>query len=210
MVEYMDVVIGRLVDKLEELGLRENTLILFLGDNGSPREITSLVNSHAMQGGKGKSTEAGTHVPLIANWPGTIAPGSVSDDMVDCGDFIPTMMEAAGVPLPEGEIFDGTSFLPQLRGERGNPHEWLYFYHNPLPGWGKKGYRLQRWVQDKRFKLYDDGQFFDYQADVLEERPIAEGTGGPEAEAARRKLQSVLERMLQEEKLSQGTEKEVR
>ncbi len=205
MVEYMDVVVGRLVDKLDELGLRENTLILFLGDNGSPREITSLVNSHEMRGGKGHSTEAGTHVPLIANWLGTAPQGSVCDDMVDCSDFLPTMLEMAGAPRPAGTILDGISFLPQLRGEQGTPHEWLYFYHNPLPGWGKVGYRLQRWAQDKTWKLYDDGRLFNYQTDVLEEQPFAPGAGSAEAEAARQTLQSVIDQMLQQERLPQDS-----
>jgi arylsulfatase A-like enzyme len=199
MVEYMDEVVGRIVDKLDELGLRENTLILFLGDNGSPREITSLVNNHALRGGKGYSTEAGTHVPLVANWPGTISPGNVCDDMVDCGDFLPTLLETAGAPLPEGEILDGTSFLPQLCGAAGTPHNWLYFYHDPLPGWGKKGYRRQRWVQDKTFKLYDDGRLFNYQTDVLETNPIAAGSGPPAAEVARQTLQPVLDQMQRQE-----------
>lgn len=202
MVEYMDVVIGRIVDKLDELGLREDTLLIFLGDNGSPREITSLVNSHEMRGGKGHSTEAGTHVPLVANWLGTTPAGHVCDDMVDCSDFLPTLMEMAGATLPEDDVFDGLSFLPQLHGEAGNPHEWLYFYHDPLPGWGKTNYRLQRWAQDKQWKLYDDGQLFDYGADVLEEHPIAPGTGTPQAEAARQTLRGVIEGMRRQERVS--------
>ena len=201
MVEYMDVVVGRIVDRLEQLGLRENTLVLFLGDNGSPREVTSLVNSHALRGGKGKSTEAGTHVPLVANWPGTTPQGSVCEDMVDCSDFLPTMLEMAGAPLPAGEIFDGISYLPQLQGKPGNPHEWLYFWHNPLPGWGKEAYRLQRWAQDKQWKLYDDGRLFNYQTDVLEEHPIAPGAGNPAAESARQTLQPVIDQMQRQERV---------
>lgn len=218
MVEYMDVAVGRIVDKLDELKLRENTLILFLGDNGSPREVTSLVNNHDMsrtnnagqemiKGGKGYSTEAGTHVPLVANWLGTSPHGSVCDDMVDCSDFLPTMMEMAGASLPEESVFDGVSFLPQLQGKQGRPHEWLYFYHNPLPGWGKEGYFLQRWAQDKQWKLYDDGHLVNYEADVLEEHPIAAGTGKPEAEAARMTLQSIIDKMQQQECLLDSPER---
>lgn len=203
MVEYTDVLVGRIVDKLDQLGLRDNTLVLFLGDNGSPREVTSRVNSHEMQGGKGRPTEAGTHVPLVANWPGATPQGAVCDDMVDCGDFLPTMMEMADASLPQDDVFDGASFLPQLRGEQGNPHEWLYFYHTPLPGWGKKGYYLQRWVQDKRWKLYDDGRLFNYETDVLEEHPIASGAGDPEAEQARQTLQPILDQMQRQERAPQ-------
>jgi arylsulfatase A len=195
MVEYMDTVIGRIVEKLDALELRENTLLLFFGDNGSPREVTSRLGSKAIQGGKGLPTDAGTRVPLIANWRGTTPGGSVCDDLVDCSDFLPTLMQLAGADLPSDDICDGRSFLPQLRGQPGTPREWIFAHHDPLPGWGKDGYYLQRWAQDKRWKLYDDGRLFDVQADVLEDTPISPGSGGEAAESARRKLQAVLERM---------------
>lgn len=195
MVKYMDVVIGRIVDKLEALSLRENTLLLFLGDNGSPREVTSLINNHEIRGGKGLSTDAGTLVPLIANWPGTTPAGAICDDLIDCSDFLPTMMAAADSALPKDEIFDGVSFLPQLQGETGTHRDWIFSDHNPLPGWGKVGYYRQRWAQDKRWKLYDTGELFEYATDVMEESPITEGEDGTEAANARSKLQTVLEKM---------------
>jgi len=194
MVEYMDVVIGRIVDKLDALNLREETLILFLGDNGSPRQVTSLINNHPIQGGKGRTTDAGTRVPLIGNWPGAVA-SVVCDDLIDCSDFLPTMIEVANAALPPDEIFDGVSFLPQLRGETGTPRDWIFSDHNPLPGWGKEGYYRQRWAQDKRWKLYDDGRLFDYAADVLEEHPVDADAETPEATQARRTLQTVLDQM---------------
>jgi len=195
MVEYMDTLVGRIVRKLDELGLRENTLLLFFSDNGSPREITSHLGDKEIRGGKGFSTDAGTRVPLIANWKGTAPAGVVCNDLIDCSDFLPTLMELAETPLPEGETFDGRSFLPQLHDERGNPRHWLFFHHDPLPGWSKDGYTLQRWAQDKRWKLYDDGRFFDVRVDVLEENSITLGECNLEAEEARQKLQSVLDRM---------------
>ena len=195
MVGYMDTVIGRIVDKLDELGLREDTLLLFLGDNGSPREVTSRLGETEIRGGKGLSTDAGTRVPRVADWKGTAPSGAGCDDLIDCSDFLPTLMALAGADLPEGEVCDGRSFLPQLCGEQGEPREWIFAHHDPLPGWGKVGYSLQRWAQDKRWKLYDDGRLFDVRADVLEARSVFPGEGGPEAEAARRKLQPVLDRM---------------
>jgi len=195
MVEYMDTLVGRIVRKLDEFGLRENTLLLFFSDNGSPREITSHLGDKEIRGGKGFSTDAGTRVPLIANWKGTAPAGVVCNDLIDCSDFLPTLMELAETPLPEGETFDGRSFFPQLHDERGNPRHWLFFHHDPLPGWSKDGYTLQRWAQDKRWKLYDDGRFFDVRVDVLEENSITLGECNLEAEEARQKLQSVLDRM---------------
>jgi arylsulfatase A-like enzyme len=145
-------------------------------------------------GGKGLTTDAGTRVPLIANWPGTIA-SAVTDDLVDSTDFIPTMLEAAGAPAPEGFRPDGQSFLPRLRGESGRGREWVFCHYDPRPGIDKEQYTLLRFARDQRFKLYDDGKLFDVPNDVLEERPLAEGAGGPEAAAARQKLQPVLDQM---------------
>ena len=72
MTAYMDKLIGELVGKLDALSLRDNPLVLFLGDNGSPREITSQFRGRPYPGGKGGSNARGTHVPLIANWPGRV------------------------------------------------------------------------------------------------------------------------------------------
>ena len=119
MVEYMDEVVGRIVDRLDELGLRENTLVLFFSDNGTPRGVRSKMGDRIVDGGKGLPTDAGTHVPLIANWPGAVEP-AVSGDLVDSTDFIPTLAELCAMTPP----MDGVSFAPQLRGERGAPREW--------------------------------------------------------------------------------------
>jgi arylsulfatase A-like enzyme len=194
MVEYMDTVVGRIVDKLEELGLREKTLVLYYSDNGTPRQVESKMGDRVVLGGKGLTTDAGTRVPLIANWPGTIA-SAVTDDLVDSTDFIPTMLEAAGAPAPEGFRPDGQSFLPRLRGESGRGREWVFCHYDPRPGIDKEQYTLLRFARDQRFKLYDDGKLFDVPNDVLEERPLAEDAGGPEAAAARQKLQPVLDQM---------------
>ena len=101
MVEYMDKTIGRIVKKLDEFGLRENTLILFTADNGTPRGITTkMKDGRIIKGGKGLTSNAGTHVALIANWKGTTPAGKVCSDLVDFSDFLPTLADAAGAPLP--------------------------------------------------------------------------------------------------------------
>ncbi|MBT4136462.1 MAG: sulfatase-like hydrolase/transferase [Candidatus Latescibacteria bacterium] len=193
MVEYMDVVIGRIVKKLDDLEIRENTLVMFIGDNGSPREVTSLLNGKPFQGGKGYSTDAGTRVPFVANWLGTTPEDVVTDDLVDCSDFLDTMMDLAGASLPEDDVFDGVSFAPQLKGDVGAPREWIFAHHNPLPGWGKDGYYLQRWAQDQHWKLYDTGDLFDLQADAFEENPVV--ADDEDVRVAREKLQPVLDRL---------------
>ena len=195
MVEYMDKRVGRIVDKLDALGLRERTLILFYGDNGSPREVTTLVDGTEIQGGKGLSTDAGTRVPLIANWLGVSPEGAVLRDLVDTSDFLPTLMDAAATDLPTDDVFDGQSFLPQSRGERGNPRDWVFAHHDPLPGWGKDGFRLQRWAQTHRWKLYDDGSMYDIETDVFEQKPITEDADHAAPNSVREMLQTVLDDM---------------
>ncbi len=194
MVEYHDKVLGRISDKLDALGLRENTLLLYMGDNGTNGSITSRVSGGgSVKGGKGGTTDAGTHVALIANWKGTIPEGAVINDIVDFSDILPTIAEAGGAALPEGVRIDGQSFLPRLKGQRGNPRGWIFIRYKRDPD--RTEYRF---VRDQRWKLYDEGghpragKLYDVPADVLEENPIAEGQGGGEAEAARRRLRKAL------------------
>ncbi|MHC4678048.1 MAG: sulfatase-like hydrolase/transferase, partial [Planctomycetota bacterium] len=121
MVSYMDKMVGRIAGKLDELGLRENTLLLFTGDNGTHQSIKSELAGRVIQGAKGETTDAGTRVPLIANQPGVVASGKVCGDLVDFSDFVPTFAELTGAKAPDGMIMDGRSFLPQLHGKKGNP-----------------------------------------------------------------------------------------
>ncbi len=193
MVAYMDKIIGRIIRKLDELGLRENTLLLFTGDNGTPRSIASKLADRVLEGGKGLTTDAGTHVPLVASWKGTTARGKVCDDLVDFTDFLPTLAEAVGAELPRERVVDGRSFLAQLRGEKGNPRDWVFCYYNPKTENGK--WPLKIFARDKRYKLYHDGHLFDLSTDPLEENPIVPGEGGKEAAAARKRLQAVLDSM---------------
>ena len=121
--------IGRVDAKLAELGIRDNTLLMFLGDNGTLGSVTSRFQGADYRGGKGSTTRRGTHVPCIASWPAVIKAGRVNGDLISSTDFLPTICEAAGVPVPADT--DGVSFLPQLRGERGTPRQWLYCWYSP-------------------------------------------------------------------------------
>jgi len=190
MVAYLDTLIGRFVAHLERLGLRENTLILFAGDNGSPREIVSRLNGRTIRGGKGRTTDAGTHVPLIASWPGRIPPGRVNPDLVDFSDVLPTLAAATGAALPTGVTLDGHSFLPALLGQGGQPRQWIFLHYEPRQANSTVKVRLAR---DTRWKLYDDGRLYDLAADPDEERPVE--VDSAEAAAARTRLGQVLARM---------------
>ncbi len=100
MVAYTDKLIGKLVSRLEELHLRDDTLLLILGDNGTGRGTPSKFQGRDVVGGKGTTTTWGTHVPGIGYWPGHFARGKVSTDLIDATDFLPTICAATNVQVP--------------------------------------------------------------------------------------------------------------
>ncbi len=95
MVAYMDHLVGRVRARLEEHELERDTLLLFIGDNGTSSRITSVRNGQQIRGGKGRSLQSGSHVPYLAWWPDTIPSGHVNETLVDVGDVFPTLVEAA-------------------------------------------------------------------------------------------------------------------
>ena len=169
MVEYMDKLIGKLVDHLESLGLRNRTLIVFLGDNGTGGGIRSKMGDREIVGGKGRTTDAGMHVPLIVNGPGLIQSGRVCGDLIDSTDILPTICEAAGIPIPPDLVLDGQSFWPQLCGRPGKPREWIYCWYSPRQS---NDLRATEFAFNKQFKLYKDGRFFDIISDPDEKSPL--------------------------------------
>lgn len=188
MVAYTDKLIGKLVARLEELHLRDDTLLLILGDNGTGRGTPSKFQGRDVVGGKGTTTMWGTHVPCIGNWPGHFASGKVYSDLIDATDLLPTICDATHVAVPADLKIDGRTFLPQLRGEKGTPREWLYAWYNPSGGPTAK----EEFAHDAEFKLYTDGRFFAVAKDDNEKSPLAEGALDPGAKAAKAKLQAAL------------------
>lgn len=193
MVAYTDKCVGRVVGKIAKLGLSRKTLVLFYGDNGTHRRLQSRLGDRVIQGGKGLTTDAGTHVPLIARWPGTIQPG-VNSNLVDSVDFLPTLAEAAGHQPPREQLtrLDGVSFYPQLLGRKGVPRDYVFCHFEPRPGWDKEKFTRSRYAFDQRWKLYDDGRFFDRSRDELEQLPLLIPALSPEANRARDALANVL------------------
>lgn len=196
-VEYMDGIVGRMLKRLEELKLAENTLVLFYADNGTLNAIRTKLEANGkvteFQGGKGDTTEAGMRVPLIASWKGRIPAGRVNDDLIDSCDFLATICEATGVPIQSMGKTDGRSFLPQLTGKKGQPREWIYTWYDPRPGHDKERWtKTNRYAFDKRWKLYEDGKLYDWAADPRETTPVDDA-------GARRRLQAVLDRYRKEE-----------
>ncbi|MFO7974046.1 MAG: sulfatase-like hydrolase/transferase [Candidatus Hydrogenedentota bacterium] len=181
MIAYMDLLVGRLIDALDEMELRDNTLIIFTGDNGSPRSVTSRFRGKAIRGGKSLLTDAGTHAAFYANWLGTISPGSRTNDLVDFTDFMPTFAELGGADLPKDRVIDGVSFAPRLLRNETNGREWVF-----------TEWKGKYWARDRRWKLYGNGAFFDMRADPEENHPLFDEDLSDEAKQARAKLHDAI------------------
>lgn len=126
------------------------------------------------------------HVPLVASWPAAISIPTVCSDLVDTTDFLPTLLDAAKVPPLAGLTLDGRSFLPQLRGQKGQPREWVYSWYSPrlLPD---TSMTARECAFDHRYKLYRTGEFYDLDKDLREEQPLKVASlEGPAAVAAKR------------------------
>lgn len=197
MVEYHDKVIGRLLSYLENQGLQEDTLVVYLGDNGSPADVCSMMHQHnEICGGKGKTSDRGTHVPLICLMPGTIPSKTVQTDLIEATDFLPTIFEAAGLNFPEGYVIDGRSFYPQLKGEKGNPRDWMFFHFEPMNRRsGLDDLRQIRFIRDHKWKLYETGELYDLEADWDEDIPIYEVEDSKSQSEARNRLNPIFSQM---------------
>jgi arylsulfatase A len=180
---YMDKLVGKLVAELESLKLRDNTLIIFIGDNGTAKGQSALstINGRPLSGMKGSMLECGGLVPMIANWPGKTPAGKVSDDLIDSSDFVATFAELTGAKLPEKTKFDGLSFASQLRGEPGKSRDWVF---NQLASmW---------YVRDAGWKLNQKGELFDMSDAPFTETLVSMDKKSSDAMAARKRLAAVL------------------
>ncbi|WP_127137608.1 sulfatase-like hydrolase/transferase [Flagellimonas oceanensis] len=188
MVSYMDKLVGRIVSEIETLGITDNTLILFIGDNGTDHDVTSVVNNTELTGDKGRTTDAGTHVPFIASWQGKIKKGSVNPNLVDFTDFLPSIVEAAThAELPE-EKTDGLSFYPQLLGKNTVTRDWIFCHYDP--NWN--GFEPRTYVQDTIWKLYGNGELYNIENDKLEQNPLKPDNQTPEVQQIVGKFRAVL------------------
>ena len=173
MINYMDKKVGRIIKEVESCGLENNTLILFIADNGTNKRITSQWRGQTIRGGKGLPTDAGTHVPMFARWPGKIAPNISTNALVEFSDFLPTLLDAAGEKIPSNLAIDGVSFLPVLLGKKQPKRESIFIYSNPRPT--RKGIGIHRFARNQSWKLYSNGHLFHISKDRFEQYPILEG-----------------------------------
>jgi arylsulfatase A-like enzyme len=164
MVQRIDQTVGRVLDTLDELGLADNTLVLFTSDNGPHNEgghsVTRFNSAGGFQGYKRSLHEGGIRIPFIARWPGTIQPG-VSNHLGYFPDLLPTVCELAGAAFP---ATDGLTFLPLLTGQPQPQHEHLYFEFEK-----QVSVRRGNW---KYYRHNDDEALYDLAADRHEDRDL--------------------------------------
>lgn len=188
MVTYMDAIVGRFLDKLEELGLAEDTLVLFTGDNGTAGNLESRLGPFRLRGGKRTMNEAGTRVPLIARWPGVIPPGD-RDAFFSLVDVMPTLAAIAGVALERP--VDGLDLSHTFFGTPGANRRYF-----PMAFEGDLYL-----VRDNRFRLHEDGRMYDVPVSGSEARYSMDSlVGTTEHAEARNRLRARLEQYMRIQK----------
>jgi len=169
MVHSVDQAVGNIMRTLEELGIDDETIVIFTSDNGGQKMTfgswTGPTDNTPLRDGKGFPYEGGIREPFIVKWAGNARKGSVSDEPV-CGiDILPTICDITGQPVPSERPVDGVSLVPLLKG-RQKLHRDALYWHQPHY-WGpkdlvapysavrKRDWKLIRWYEDNRVELYN-------------------------------------------------------
>lgn len=180
-IAFMDRQVGQLVDELERLNLRNNTLLIFMGDNGTGKGQAdrSTIGGRPISGAKGSMLEGGGLVPLIVSWPARCPQGKVCSDLVDSTDFIPTFAALCGGEVSSPTPLDGQSLAPLLQGQAHQPRRWVF---NQL---------ARSWyVRNANWKLNEKDELYDMSMAPFEEPLIT--TDSEASASARSALKQVL------------------
>ncbi|MGQ9505855.1 MAG: arylsulfatase [Thermogutta sp.] len=175
MITRMDRDIGRLLNKLRELGLAENTLVMFSSDNGPHNEAghhpERFQPSGPLRGMKRDLYEGGIRVPMIAWWPGKIQPGSVSEHVGYFGDLTATLCDLTGAELPPNR--DSISFLPTLLGRLEEQKQHPYLYWEFYERGSAQAVRFGKWKAVRKPMLTGEIELYDLTTDLGEKTDIA-------------------------------------
>ncbi len=179
MVESMDDGVGQVLDALDELGLVDNTIVVFTSDNGGVSSGDGYATSNLpLRGGKGRQWEGGIREPFLVRWPGHIRPGTTCDTPVIGTDLFPTLLDLCGLPQLPGQHEDGVSLRPLVEGA-ALPMRPLYWHY---PHYGNQGgepssiiragdWKLIRYLEDGRVELYNIATDPGEQSNVAESSP---------------------------------------
>ncbi|MFQ5983088.1 MAG: sulfatase-like hydrolase/transferase [Woeseiaceae bacterium] len=185
MVTYLDHLVGRITQTIDQLGLSENTIIIFTCDNGS--SVAGRLGGKPYAKGKGRVANYGANVPFVLRAPFLTGNevGRVSEDLIDFTDMYPTFVELAGGKMPQGVRFDGRSIVGLIDGSVSTSRKRRWIYAQRGDG---------RMVRDKRYLLDNEGRVYDLKADPLQQNNLADITD-PAAVEARKRLGQVLHTM---------------
>lgn len=225
MIRSVDESLGRVLDKLDELGLADETLFLFTSDNGgnvhsnraddlktanlkpeNPKNAAieewrrwaggeGPTNNAPLREGKGRIYEGGQRVPLMIRWPGRVAPGSTSDEVVAAIDYFPTILDAVGTPRPVGQVVDGVSLLAVLEGKGSIEREAVFtWFPHLIPAVSVRAgdwKLIYRWEPHREYP--ETRELYNLKNDLGETRNLA--TAHPDQVA---KLEKLIERFIAE------------
>ncbi len=206
MVEYTDLLVGKLVSALDELDLRERTIIIFTTDNGSPGGLLGTIDGKRPAGGKASKFEGGVCMPFIVNWPQHVPAGTTTDALTDFTDMLPTFADLARASVPDDWKLDGVSLAPVMLGKaKDSKRKWIMALgHGPAKltatGIAGKSPFVSRVIRDRRWKAWVNeqrkiDQLFDLQTDPLEQTNLIDQLSvlDSEARAAFDKFQAVID-----------------
>lgn len=152
MVESLDISVGRILSAIGELGLSENTIVVFFADNGGKHSYAAQI---PFRSGKGWLYEGGIREPLIVKWPSRSLAGSTCDDMVSSIDFFPTFIEMAQLKMPKIKGIDGVSIVPAILGKKLAREILYWHYPHYHYGSGMKPASAIRWDDYKLIEWYE-------------------------------------------------------
>ena len=179
MVQSVDESVGRILSRLDDLGLAENTVVIFMSDNGGlstlAGERVGPTTNSPLRAGKGWLYEGGIRAPMIIRWPGRVAPGAECQVPVQSTDFFPTMVDMVGASAVSSAPLDGSSLMPLLTGSGDLPRDALFWHFPHYHGSGNRpsgAVRMGRW---KLLEWYEDGavELYDLVADPGEREDLA-------------------------------------
>ncbi len=183
MVQSVDESVGDLLDKLDALGIAENTIVVFTSDNGGlttlPKKRTGPTSVAPLRAGKGWLYEGGIRVPTIINWPGEIRQNSICTEPIISTDFYPTLLDLAGIEVQNDQPLDGKSLKPLLKEEDHFERIALYWHYPHYHGSNNRpsaairadNYKLVEWMEDGSTELYNLSKDISEQINLVQEMP---------------------------------------
>lgn len=203
MVRYTDLILGKIVKALDDLKIRDNTIVIWTTDNGTGGGLSAQMMGRTVRGGKGKVSENGICEPFIVNCPRLVPSGAVTDALTDFSDMLPTFAELGGAKLPKGRVVDGRSIASLILGRaKDSDREWIMALGSQSARLNEAGRVVgmneykERAIRDKRYKLVvgtdrKSQGFYDLKRDPGEADNLID-SGDKGIVAARKKLEAVI------------------